>query len=382
MSLNVFWFLPTHGDARYLGSTDQARAIDHSYLQQIAQAAERLGYGGVLIPTGRSCEDSWIIAASLIPVTQRLKFLVALRPATFSVTAHARMAATLDRLSQGRLLVNVVAGGDPADLAADGNFLPHDARYAHAHEFLTVWKQLFAGQTVDYAGQHIQVQGARLAFPAIQQPHPPLFFGGSSAAAHEVAAEHIELYISWGEPPQDVAAKFDDIRRRAAQRGRQVRFGVRLHVIVRETEQQAWEAANKLISQLDDDTIARAQASLASTDSEGQHRMQALHGGRRDRLEISPNLWAGVGLVRGGAGTALVGNPQQVADRLLEYAALGADTFVLSGYPHLEEAYRFAELVFPRLPLTVQQALRHPALAAQGEAIAHGTVEPLHAASS
>ena len=382
MSLNVFWFLPTHGDGRYLGSTQQARAVDQTYLQQIAQAAERLGYGGVLVPTGRSCEDSWVIASNLAAVTRTLKFLVALRPTTFSVTANARMAATLDRLSAGRLLINVVAGGDAGDLEADGTFLSHDARYDHAREFLTVWKGLLAGETVDFDGEHIKVKGARQLFPPLQQPHPPLYFGGSSPAAHDLAAEQVELYISWGERPEDVAAKFADIRARAAAKGRTVRFGVRLHVIVRETEQEAWAAANRLISELDDDTVARAQAALARLDSEGQQRMSALHGGKRDKLEISPNLWAGVGLVRGGAGTALVGNPQQVADRLKEYAALGADTFVLSGYPHLEEAYRFAELVFPLLPVAVQEKVGATLLSPFGEAIADGAVPRLKVAQS
>jgi len=381
MSLNVFWFLPTHGDGRYLGSTEQARAVDQTYLQQVAQAAERLGYGGVLVPTGRSCEDSWVIASNLAAVTRTLKFLVALRPTTFSVTANARMAATLDRLSGGRLLVNVVAGGDAGDLEADGTFLSHDERYDHAREFLTVWKALLAGETVDFEGEHVRVKGAHQQFLPLQQPHPPLYFGGSSPAAHGLAAEHVELYISWGERPQDVAAKFADIRARAAALGRTVRFGVRLHVVVRETEQEAWAAANRLIDKLDDATVARAQTALARMDSEGQQRMSALHGGRRDQLEISPNLWAGVGLVRGGAGTALVGSPQQVADRLQEYAALGTDTFVLSGYPHLEEAYRFAELVFPLLPVAVQEKVGATLLSPFGESIAHDAVPRLRAQS-
>jgi len=375
--LNVFWFLPTHGDGRYLGSAKEARAVDQAYLQQIAQAADNLGYGGVLIPTGRFCEDSWIVAASLIPVTQRLKFLVALRPATISPTVAARQAATLDRLSGGRLLVNIVAGGDADDLAGDGIFLGHDERYEHADEFIEVWKRVLGGETVDFDGKHVRVRGARQLFPPVQQPHPPLFFGGSSNRAHDTAAKHVELYLSWGEPPDEVARKFADVRKRAAKEGREVRFGVRLHVIPRETEAEAWAAAERLISELDDDTIAGAQQTLARMDSEGQRRMRELHAGRRDQLEVSPNLWAGVGLVRGGAGTALVGDGKIIAERLKEYAAIGADTFVLSGYPHLEEAYRFAELVFPHLPLAGAApdnvvALRTPKLVSPfGEIVAH-----------
>jgi alkanesulfonate monooxygenase len=161
----------------------------------------------------------------------------------------------------------------------------------------------------------------------------------------------MDLYLTWGEPPEAVGQKIADMRRRAAEYGRTLRFGIRLHVIVRETSEKAWAAANELIRHLDDDSIALAQKAFARFDSEGQRRMSRLHGGHRDKLEVSPNLWAGVGLVRGGAGTALVGDAETVAARLREYAALGIDTFILSGYPHLEEAYRAAELLFPLLPV-------------------------------
>ncbi|WP_447590881.1 FMNH2-dependent alkanesulfonate monooxygenase [Aquipseudomonas campi] len=350
MSLDIFWFLPTSGDTRYLGHSASGRPATNAYMRQIAVAAENLGYDGILIPTGSSCLDPWVTAASLVPVTQRLKLLVALRTSLGNPTASARQAATLDQASGGRLLLNVVPGGDATELAADGVFLDHDQRYAAADEFLSVWRQLLSGETVDFHGEHLRVEGAQNFFPPVQQPYPPLFFGGSSPAAHELAAKHVDAYLTWGEPPAAVAEKIADVRARAAKHGRTVRFGVRLHVIVRETNEQAWAAADELISHLDDDTIAAAQANYASMDSEGQRRMAALHGGRRDRLEVSPNLWAGVGLVRGGAGTALVGDPQTVAARLQEYVDLGVDRFVLSGYPHLEEAYRFAELVFPLLP--------------------------------
>lgn len=350
MSLDIFWFLPTSGDTRYLGKSNSGRPVTIEYMQQIAVTADNLGYDGILIPTGSGCLDPWVVAGSVAPVTRKLKLLVALRTALTKPTAAARMAATLDQATQGRLLLNVVAGGDSAELAGDGIFLDHDARYDEANEFLTIWRRLLDGETVDFDGEHHKVQGAQLLFPAVQKPHPPLYFGGSSNAAHDLAAEQVDAYLTWGEPPAAVAEKIADVRARAASRGRKVRFGVRLHVIVRETNEEAWAEADKLISRLDDDTIAKVQARFASMDSEGQRRMAALHGGRRDKLEVSPNLWAGVGLVRGGAGTALVGDPHTVATRLKEYADLGVDTFVLSGYPHLEEAWRFAELVFPLLP--------------------------------
>jgi alkanesulfonate monooxygenase len=185
----------------------------------------------------------------------------------------------------------------------------------------------------------------------VQAPRPKLFFGGSSDAGIDVAVDTVDKYLTWGEPPADVAGKIAKVRAVAGPRGRKLSFGIRLHVIVRETNAQAWAAADDLIKHVTDDTIASAQKIFARMDSVGQQRMLQLHNGRRDRLEISPNLWAGVGLVRGGAGTALVGDPQTVAARIKEYQDLGIDTFILSGYPHLEEAYRFAELVFPLLAL-------------------------------
>ncbi|MDR5741373.1 MULTISPECIES: FMNH2-dependent alkanesulfonate monooxygenase [unclassified Caballeronia] len=354
--MNVFWFIPTHGDSRYLGTSKGARAADLSYFQQIAVAADTLGYQGVLLPTGRSCEDAWVVASSLIAATKKLKFLVAIRPGLSSPGLSARMASTFDRLSGGRLLINVVTGGDAAELEGDGLFVDHDTRYEITDEFLHIWRNLLsashANEAIEFEGKHLQSKGGKVLYPPVQEPHPPLWFGGSSAAAHDIAATHIDTYLTWGEPPEAVRKKLDDIRARAEAQGRKIRFGIRLHVIVRETEEEAWAAADSLISHLDDETVARAQAAFAKMDSEGQRRMAQLHGGKRggrETLEIYPNLWAGVGLVRGGAGTALVGNPEQVAARMREYAELGIETFILSGYPHLEESYRFAELVFPLL---------------------------------
>ena len=346
---NILWFLPTHGDGRYLGTTTGGREVNFNYLRQIAQAADQLGYFGVLLPTGRSCEDSWVIASSVAPFTERLRYLVAVRPGLQSPSVAARMTATLDRISNGRLLINVVTGGDPVENKGDGVFLDHDARYEVTREFLTVYNDLLAGKTVNFQGKHIRIEDGRLLFPPLQSPRPPLYFGGSSDAGIDVAVDAVDKYLTWGEPPAQVAEKIARVRAAAAKRGRALSFGIRLHVIVRETNEQAWQAADDLIKHVTDETIASAQKIFSRMDSVGQKRMALLHGGRREKLEISPNLWAGVGLVRGGAGTALVGDPETVAARIREYQEIGVDTFILSGYPHLEEAYRFAELVFPLL---------------------------------
>ena len=357
-NINVFWFLPTHGDGRYLGTTEGGRPVDLAYLQQVALAADNLGFYGVLIPTGKSCEDSWLVASALAPITKRLRYLVAVRPGLQPPTLAARMATTLDRLSEGRLLINVVTGGDPVENKGDGIFLNHSERYEVTKEFLDVYSRLMRGEKVDYEGQHIHVEGAEVLFPPVQENGPPLYFGGSSDAAIDVAAEQIDTYLTWGEPPEQVAEKLAVVQERAAARGRKLEYGIRLHVIVRETEQEAKAAAEKLIGHLDEDTIAQAQKIFARMDSAGQARMSALHKGSRDNLYISPNLWAGVGLVRGGAGTALVGSPEQVAERIREYQALGVTNFILSGYPHLEEAHRVAELLLPLLPLANGQQQR------------------------
>ncbi|ARM88768.1 alkanesulfonate monooxygenase [Rhizobium sp. CIAT894] len=354
--INFLWFIPTSGDGTYLGSADLNRAPEIGYLTQIAQAVDRLGYSGVLLPTGVACEESFVTAAALAAKTEKLQFLVAIRPGTASPAYYARLATTLDRISNGRLLLNIVVGGSPAELAGDGIHLEHDERYAHAEEFFTVFEELLDKGTASFDGKYIRATNARLGFPSVQNPRPPLYFGGSSDAGIDFSVGRVDKYLTWGEPPAQVAEKVAKVRKAAAERGREVSFGIRLHFIVRETDEEAWEAAERLIRHLDDDTIREAQERFVhESDSVGQKRMAALHGGRRDKLEVSPNLWAGVGLVRAGAGTALVGSPKTVAARLREYQEIGIDTVIGSGYPHLEEAYRVAELLFPELGITREQ---------------------------
>lgn len=354
--LTAHWFLPTYGDGRQLvggghgvgiGSAGGVRPASIGYLTQIARAAEQVGFAGALTPTGAWCEDAWLTTAMLVAGTERLKFLVAFRPGSISPTLAAQMAATYQRHSGGRLLLNVVTGGEPAEQRAYGDFLDKDARYQRTGEFLKVVRALWRGEQVDLDGEQVRVEGAFL--DRLPDPVPPVYFGGSSPAALEVAAEHVDVYLTWGEPPAQVAEKIAAVRALAAERGRTLRFGIRLHVISRDTSEQAWAQAQALLEAIDPKTIEQVQAGLAQSESVGQGRMRALHGGSTANLEISPNLWAGVGLVRGGAGTALVGSHNEVADRIAEYHALGIDEFILSGHPHLEEAWWVGEGVLPRL---------------------------------
>lgn len=356
--LNLYWFLPTSGDGRYIGTEKGHRPADIGYLREIAVAADRLGYGGILLPTGINCLDGWQVGAAIAPFTRKLNFLLALRPGFVTPGLAARQALAFDRISDGRLRINIVTGGQPGELGGDGLLLDHDERYALTDEFLTIWRRLLADGQVDFKGKYLTAREARLGyFDSVQKPYPPLWFGGSSPAGIEVSAEHTDVYLTWAEPPADVKAKLDAVRAAAARRGRSMKFGLRVHLIVRETDEEAWADANKLISHLTDETIAATQARLrADTDSVGQIKQLDLHGGRRDRLEIAPNLWAGVGLVRHGVGTALVGSPETVAARLREYQALGVETVIASGYPHLEEAYRVSELLFPVLGIGKQFA--------------------------
>lgn len=398
MTLTFHWFLPTTGDGRAIagrghslpmvgplgpggarplpGAAGVARAPGIDYLAQVAQAAEAMGFEGVLTPTGTWCEDAWLVTAALARETRRLKFLVALRPGLTSPTVAAQMAATFQRLSAGRLQLNVVTGGQADEQRSYGDYLSHDERYARTGEFLEIVRGAWTGLPFDFAGEHYRVEGATVLAPP--DPVPGIYFGGSSPAAGPVAARYADTYLTWGEPPPLLAEKLGWIATLAQGEGRTLRFGVRLHVISRDTAAEAWDTASRLLGYLDPLEIATAQQILSRTESVGQDRMRALHSsyratGSAQDLEVYPNVWAGVGLVRGGAGTALVGSHEEVADRIEEYASLGISEFILSGYPHLEEAYWFGEGVLPEIrkrgllsPARLPVAARRPAPALAG----------------
>ena len=369
MNLKLHWFLPTSGDSRSLvgagqgvphevrdlretvTGTDAFREPSIDYLAHVARTAEQLWFEGVLTPTGTFCEDAWLTTAALLRETSRLKFLVAFRPGVVNPVLAAQMAATYQRISNGRLMLNVVTGGEPREQARFGDTDPKDVRYARTEEFLSVVRGTWNHAPFDFHGRFFDAEGAMVS-GGIEPPD--VYFGGSSGPAGPVAARHADVYLTWGEPPELVREKIVWMRELAEARGRTLRFGLRIHTLSRDTSEEAWQHAQWLLDGLDPAAIARAQSALAASESTGQQRMLSLRGGRASyasarELEVAPNLWTGVGLVRGGAGTALVGSHQEVADRLEEYHRLGIDEFILSGYPHVEEAYWFAEGVMPLL---------------------------------
>lgn len=349
--LKMHWFLPTGGDSRDVlpeGESGHWRPPSHEYLAQIAIACDQLGFDAMLTPCGTGCEDAWLSTASLIPITERIKFLVAFRPGFMSPTLAAQMASTYQRMSDGRLLINVVTGAEPRELNRFGDWLDKDSRYARTGEFLDIMRHaLDEPDPYDFGGEYYEVAGATTR--DVPDTRTPIYFGGASPAALTVAAAHADVYLTWGEPPAAAADRINVVKAKAALLDRTLNYGIRFHVIARPTSEEAWAVANGMLANIDDGAIAKAQADFATTMSEGQRRMAALHGGSRDCLEIHPNIWSGIGLVRGGAGTAIVGSYSEVADRIQEYADLGFEEFIFSGYPHLEEAFWFGEGVMPIL---------------------------------
>ncbi len=321
--LDLAWYCPSEGDGRHLGTRAPQRPPTFDYLLRVAQAAERAGAREILVPTGAINDsfapdapfaESWTTSAALAARTRSIRLIVALNPAGVSAALAAHQAETLERIAPGRIAVNLVAGGGPDD-GYGHEPLAHDERYRRLEVLATALRARFAG---------------------------PLYLGGASAAAKALAARVVDTYLMWGEPPDQIAGRVDEMRRLAA---RPLRFGLRIHIIARRSEREARSAAAELLS------LARVQedraVEYAGFDSVGQSRMNAIVADAD--AWVAPGLWAGIRAVRGGAGTALVGSYAQVADELRTYRDAGIDMVIASGYPHLEEVRRVARRVWNRL---------------------------------
>lgn len=375
------WFIPTTGDGKYIGVKPE-RESTGEYMVEVGKAAEEAGFTFALIPTGGACIDSWIVGSQVAAHTKILKPLVAFRPGLIAPVLAARMAASLDVVSGGRALVNVVSGGSPDDLAATGDPLAHahDERYERTREFLEIVKEVWTrsketgeqflaanstyakNRKLTYSGKHFRIDGGASLPSPVQNPHPPLYFGGSSPAGKRTAAETADVYLMWAEPLEWIRGQIAELESLRAELKREkgidrtLRYGLRAQVLVRPTEEEAWREAWEIISKVDPQAIEQSNLRFANTDATNQKRQNELREQSRDNNFLAaPNLWAGLSTVRGGGAMLLVGTPEQVSDRILEYIDLGISSFILSGYPNLEEAKITGELL---LPLVKQKLAR------------------------
>ena len=347
------WFLPTSGDLESFGRPETQRAADLSYLTRVAKAAEDAGFVSVLIPVGDACEDAWVVGGMIAARTEKLKMLVAVRPGFVAPVVAAKMVSTFDQLMPGRLLVNVVTGGFPAELAADGDFTPHDERYERTDEFIDVRKKYWTERKFDHEGKFYRVAGCKPMVKCATSPYPPLYAGGASAPAEDLFARQVDTYLLWGESTAQMAERIVRMREKAAAAGRELRFGVRFHVLSRDTEAKAMAAAAAQMEGVTVEQIARTQEVLNATDSAGESRQRAFVGA--DDLWVEPNLWSGIGQVRRGIGVTVIGSHEQVARKFLSFYDLGLSFFILSGYPHLEEAENAGRTWMPMFYEMVRQ---------------------------
>ncbi|OLS63794.1 LLM class flavin-dependent oxidoreductase [Pseudomonas putida] len=341
------------------GSPDGFTYID--YIAQVAKAAELAGFEGALLPTG---PEPWIVAAALARETRRLRFLVAFQ-ATWTLPAYAaQQAAILQHLSHGRLDWNIITGGNPASQRAQGDFLDHDQRYQRTGEFLDIIDGLWNNERFSYEGEIYRLENGALPPGLGNERKPAVYFSGFSDPALDVAARHADVYLNWAEPVDKLRPHIERVRELADKQGRSVRFGLRVDLFARETEDAAWRDLRRQFERLEGKPSTVSSAFTRASDSVGGARQTAYHQNIQDfdDLILGPNLWAGFAKAKPGPTVGLVGSHQNIAERLAEYRDAGFSTFILAGNPHLEEALRIGQEVLP--------LLRQPALPAIKDSIA------------
>jgi alkanesulfonate monooxygenase len=357
--LDLLWFCQLAADGEFIG-TAPARRPTLPYISSLVETAAEMGFSSLLTATNYHAEhEAWTASIATLARTQGAGLLIAVRPGMFHPAIFAKMVATAANLFPGRVRINVVTGSNPAENAMYGDLESHAERYARTHEFIDVIRELWRGEPVDHDSSRYPFRGA-IVSPVPPVP-VPIYLGGHSEEAQRIAAELADVYLVWGDTVKGIEGRLTTMREQEARVVRRVdsplRYGLRCHVIVRETEEEAWRAADRLISRIDPEVRRKFIEASASVDSEGQRRQAALVASSAS-LVVEPHLWAGVGLARSGVGVAIVGDPSQVAAKLRGYQALGISTFILSGYPHLEECRRFGEMV---MPLLKQRATRDAA---------------------
>ena len=310
--------------------------------------AEANGFDNVLLPSGYELGiDATTFAAAVATVTERIKLLLAIRAGEVVVAQLARQIATLQDVSAGRLTINAISSDVP------GESMSSKDRYHRTTEYFTALKSLLAGERVEMDGEFVKlsIDPPRIAREQARRgvAVPPIYFGGLSEEAKDCAVHIADVYLMWPDVTSEVSKVMEEMNQRASGQGRSMRFGWRSHVIVRETESEAREAARMLLSQLDAETGKAIRSKSLDSKSVGVARQAELRESADSDGYIERHLWAGVGRARSGAGVAIVGDPDQVAGKITELADAGISSFILSGYPHLEECDLFAKYVMPRV---------------------------------
>lgn len=341
----VSWFSALcDDDYEFLGEPDPRLESSWEHCRDIALAAETGGYDNLLLPSGYALGiDTTAFAAAIAPLLRRIRLLMAVRIGESWPPQLARQIATIDRILGGRLTVNIISSDLP------GETLPSGPRYSRTIEAMHILKTLLDGKPLDHQGEFWQLKLDPPRVTTVSGRAPLLYFGGLSEDAREAAAEGADVYLMWPDRMEAVAGIIADLRRRAALRGRALRFGYRVHVVVRETEAAARTAADRLLSRLDDAEGAAIRARSLDATSAGVRRQAELREAASGDGYVEDNLWTGIGRARSGCGAAIVGDPDQVLAKLNAYRKLGVDAFILSGYPHIAEADLFARHVLPRL---------------------------------
>ncbi|MDQ1155901.1 alkanesulfonate monooxygenase [Sphingomonas sp. SORGH_AS 950] len=347
----ISWFSALcDDDYEFLGVPDLALRSSWEHCRDIVLQAETAGYDNCLLPSGYALGiDTTAFAAGIAPLLQRMRLLMAVRIGESWPPQLARQIATIDRMLGGRLTVNIISSDLP------GETLDSAPRYARTVEAMHILRTLLDGKPLDHDGEFWKLKLDPPRVTTVSGRCPPFYFGGLSEAAREAAAEGADVYLMWPDTMEGVRAIVADLRARAARRGRSLRFGYRVHVVVRETEAEARVAADRLLSKLDDPTGAAIRSRSLDSQSAGVRRQAELREGSDDGY-VEANLWTGIGRARSGCGAAIVGDPDQVLAKLQAYREAGIDAFILSGYPHAAEADLFARHVLPRIdhaPLTL-----------------------------